>query len=181
MQTFSGVRPVIVRFQTSLYTTMPTQSISLATLTFLKPAELAELLGQPSASSKIAVVDVRDDDHLGGHIKSSQWVPVHQLDARMPELLRINKDKERVVFHCMLSQERGPRSALAYARARASRVEKEQKEKEGGGGEDVPVVDEKGRIGGQEVCVLEGGFGRWRILYGGNETLTEGYIKDLWE
>lgn len=161
-------------------TQSPSQQISLSTLKFLKPADLANSLTNPSTSSTIAIVDVRDDDHLGGHIKSSQWVPVNQLDARMPEVLRVNADKERIVFHCMLSQQRGPKAALAYARARAERVRKERREK----GEDADagvVVDAEGKIGGQQICVLEGGFDNWRRFYAEDEKLTEGYENDLWE
>lgn len=92
----------------------------------------------------------------------------------------MNADKERIVFHCMLSQQRGPKAALAYARARAERVRKERREK----GEDADagvVVDAEGKIGGQQICVLEGGFDNWRRFYAEDEKLTEGYENDLWE
>lgn len=100
----------------------------------------------------------------------------------MPEVLRVNAGKERIVFHCMLSQQRGPKAALAYARARAERVGKERRET----GEDADakaegVVDGEGKIGGQQICVLEGGFDNWRRFYAEDEKLTEGYEKDLWE
>ena len=170
--------------------------ITLSSLEFIKPADLADNLKQPSTSSNVAVIDVRDNDHIGGHVKSSHWVPINQLDARMPELLRINKDKDRVVFHCMLSQQRGPKAALAYARARAYEVEKGRVEKvdmevsdskaHGNGSgkdsewEDVKDDRDKDIFDGQVVCVLEGGFGNWQAFYGEDETLTENYQKDLW-
>lgn len=158
------------------------QSITLSTLKFIKPADLATTLIDPNTSSKLAIVDVRDDDHIGGHIKSSQWVPINQFDARMPEVLRVNAGKDRVVFHCMLSQQRGPKAALTYARARAERVKKDRREAgTDEDGEDGNVVDGEGRIGGQEVCVLEGGFDNWRRYYAEDQKLTEGYEKDLWE
>jgi len=161
--------------------TSKTPAITISDLKFIKPAELANSL---KTASDVAVIDVRDDDHVGGHVKGSQWVPVNQLDARMPELLRVNKDKERVVFHCMLSQQRGPKAALSYARAKASEAKKQKREdgKDGKqGGEEDGEVDSKEKTGGQEVCVLEGGFENWQTFYGEDMTLTDGYVRDLWE
>jgi len=80
-------------------------------------------------------------DHVGGHIYSSTWVPSSSLDHRMPELVRTLKDKEKVVFHCTLSQQRGPSAALRYARERERTLGEEESKK-------------------QEVYVLEGGFNR---------------------
>ncbi|KAK5095744.1 Cdc25 phosphatase Ibp1 [Exophiala xenobiotica] len=152
-------------------------------LKFVKPADLANSLRQEQTASRITVIDVRDNDHVGGHIKGSQWVPLNQLDARMPELLRANKDMERVVFHCMLSQQRGPKAALAYVRAKAYDTEKRQKElgEEGKQEEETNSDDQKVESGGQEVCVLEGGFGGWQALYGEDKMLTDGYVRDIWD
>lgn len=78
-----------------------------------------------------------------------------------------------VVFHCALSQQRGPSAALRYMR------EKERlsgsgvsggKDKDGGEGEEE-----------QRVLVLKGGFTEWQEKYGEDERLTEGYQKDIWE
>ncbi|RMZ81827.1 hypothetical protein DV738_g2110, partial [Chaetothyriales sp. CBS 135597] len=82
-------------------------------LVYIQPSTLASLLSDPESAAKTAVIDVRDSDHVGGHIRGSTWVPLPQLDARIPELLRQNRDKDRVVFHCMLSQQRGPTAALS--------------------------------------------------------------------
>ena len=70
-----------------------------------------------------------------------------------------------MVFHCMLSQQRGPSAALKFARALRDR---EGKEGQG---------DKKG----PEVCVLEGGFSMFQARYGEDERLTEGYVRDLWD
>jgi len=61
---------------------------------------------------------VRETDHIGGHIKGSQHVPSTTLDIKIPELVRKLADKEIVVFHCALSQQRGPGAALRYIRER---------------------------------------------------------------
>jgi rhodanese-related sulfurtransferase len=161
---------------------MPPKPITVSSITYIKPSALSNQLLDPSASSKVAVVDVRDNDYLGGHIKNSVHAPIDQFDARMPELLRTLKDKDRVVFHCMLSQQRGPSAALSYARAKAEQVAKERKA-EGGDGKSDDDEDGKDilRIGGQEVCVLQGGFGQWQSRYGKDKRLTDGYVKELWE
>ena len=77
-----------------------------------------------------------------------------------------------MVFHCMLSQQRGPSAALKFARALRDREEKGRKDAGAGEGEQRK---------GPEVCVLEGGFGMWQARYGEDERLTEGYVKDLWD
>lgn len=122
-----------------------------------------QLLSSPRPN--IAIIDVRDSDHVGGHIKGSTWVPSSSLDSRMPELLQTLKDKDQVIFHCGLSQQRGPSAALQYA-----------KEREGLAGKN-PGDSETKR---QEVCVLVGGFNMWQAKYGGDERLTEDYAKDIW-
>lgn len=149
--------------------------ITISTLQRISPNSLASLLLSPDTASKVAVIDVRDSDHLGGHIKSSHWIPLNELDARIPELMRLHRDKDHVVFHCMLSQQRGPSAALKFARAMRDKEEKERKELEKQGKEGEPVRKQS------NVYVLEGGFGMWQARYGEDERLTEGYVKDLWE
>ena len=115
---------------------------------YMTKETLAELLGAPSASS-VAVIDVRDEDYVGGHIMGSQNVPSTTLDYRMPELVRTLKDKEKVVFHCALSQQRGPAAARMYLRERdKSSV--------------AQMVQDNGRAVKQEVFILEGGFTQWQ-------------------
>ncbi|KAJ9625215.1 Cdc25 phosphatase Ibp1 [Knufia peltigerae] len=145
--------------------------ITLSSLTYLQGKALAPLLLDPTEQAKIAVIDVRDSDHVGGNIKGSTWIPLNQLDVRIPELLRTLKDKEKVVFHCMLSQQRGPRAALMYARAKRAHSSKEQKAEQS---------DEEVAQGAQEVCVLEGGFGQWQAQFGEDPRLTADYVPDIW-
>ncbi|KAK5991342.1 CDC25-like phosphatase YCH1 [Cladobotryum mycophilum] len=51
---------------------------------------------QNAANPTFAIVDVRDDDYIGGHIKGSTNVPSVQIDAMMPTLVRKLKDKKTV-------------------------------------------------------------------------------------
>ncbi|KAH9831293.1 CDC25-like phosphatase YCH1 [Teratosphaeria destructans] len=120
----------------------------------------------------VTIIDVRDSDFIGGHIIGCKNVPVHTHDYRMPELVRNLRDQDVVVFHCALSQQRGPASALRYLRERDR-------------------MDDKGEIGArkdgeslseaQKVYVLDGGFVKWQEVYGEDTELTEGYVKDLWD
>ena len=131
-------------------------AINIANLQRLTATQLHTLLTSNPAPS-LAIIDVRDSDYIGGHIKSSQHMPSGSLDAHLPELVRTLRDTKSVVFHCMLSQQRGPGAALRYLRERER------------------VVG-----AGQNVFVLEGGFSAWQQKYGEDERVTEGYDKEMW-
>ncbi|GAM88853.1 hypothetical protein ANO11243_068870 [Dothideomycetidae sp. 11243] len=135
---------------------------TLSSLEYISPSALASLLRSPASASSTAIIDVRDSDHIGGHIRSSQHVPVQTHDVAMPELVRTLADKDTIVFHCALSQQRGPASALRYLRER---------ERMGG-------AEGQGK---QRIVVLRGGFSAWQEVYGEDEQLTEAYQKDLWQ
>ncbi|KAI8956856.1 Rhodanese-like protein [Daldinia sp. FL1419] len=136
---------------------------------------LATVDDMPS-DSRIAIVDVRDD---GGHIKASLHFPSRSLDATMPTLLRKLADKEVVVFHCALSQQRGPSAALRYLRERkaasaaATAVKKAAEDKE--------AEEEVSASKQQQVYILDRGFVGWQELFGRDDRLTEGYREDIWE
>ena len=89
----------------------------------------------------------------------------------MPTLLRKLADKETVVFHCALSQQRGPSAALRYLREREAQQQQQQ-----GGTEDNALSVDK-----QKVYVLDRGFVGWQEVYGPDERLTESWRKELWE
>ncbi|PWY64277.1 Rhodanese-like protein [Aspergillus heteromorphus CBS 117.55] len=142
-------------------------NITVATLPRISRDALSALLLTTLSSSTttttpstLAIIDVRDSDHVGGHITTSTWIPSSSLDYRLPELIRTLQDKEKVVFHCALSQQRGPSAALRYARER----------------ERVLGVDAEK----QEVYVLEGGFVQWQEKYGKDGRLTRDYAEDIW-
>ncbi|AEO55003.1 hypothetical protein MYCTH_2298329 [Thermothelomyces thermophilus ATCC 42464] len=154
------------------------QRLSAASLSkLLLAAQEATAAGDPT----IAVIDVRDDDYIGGHIKGSVNVPSRTLDAMLPTLVRQLQDKETVVFHCALSQQRGPAAALRYIRERERILSANKKaarpETDGAGadpGEGAAAKEQK-------VFVLDRGFVGWQEAYGTDERLTEDYRKELWE
>lgn len=116
------------------------------------PATLRQWLRTGSPGGSLAVIDVRDSDHVGGHIRGSVHVPAADFAGRVPELKRQLQHTADIVFHCALSQVRGPRLALRFSRET-----------------------------GRDVWVLEGGFSRWLQLYGNDPEATEDYSPDLWE
>lgn len=61
------------------------------------------------------------------------------------------------VFHCALSQQRGPSSAMKFLRS-------------------IPESE----LGNFQIWVLKGGFSYWQSLYGTDDTVTENYKPDLW-
>ena len=104
-------------------------------------------------------------DHIGGHIKGSLHYPSGNLDVMLPTLVRKVQDAgaETVVFHCALSQQRGPSAALRYAReiARAG----------------TAVADTSAR---PQVYVLDQGFVGWQEIHGEDERLTENFRREIW-
>ncbi|KAK3954266.1 hypothetical protein QBC32DRAFT_336669 [Pseudoneurospora amorphoporcata] len=160
-------------------------------------ASAAPASTENGSPTSLAIIDVRDDDYIGGHIKGSQNVPSHKLDAMLPTLVRQLQDKETVVFHCALSQQRGPSAALRYIRERERLMPKEvgtkltstadraaveevaeEVAKEADGAE---KKEEEKKPVNQKVFVLDRGFVGWQEAFGLDERLTEGYRKELWK
>ena len=94
---------------------------SLPTLRRISRERLSSLILTHDPAASLAIIDVRDADHVGGHIAGSTHVPSSSLDYRIPELIRKLSEKDIVVFHCALSQQRGPSAALRYLREKESR------------------------------------------------------------
>ena len=113
-------------------------------LRFISRRDLAALIRTKTPG--LSIVDVRADDYIGGHIVGCQNVPTNTHDYRMPELVRTLKDQDTIVFHCALSQQRGPSSALKYLR-----------ERERLNGKELHST--------QKVYVLDGGFTKWQEVY----------------
>lgn len=81
---------------------------------YIQPSALAEILRYPDASSKRPVIiDVRDTDYAGGHIRSAVNIPEDNFmdDDDVDALVDKYKDEDAIVFHCMMSQVRGPSCA----------------------------------------------------------------------
>ena len=68
-----------------------------------------------SAPASVLIVDVRDDDRKGGHILNSVNYPSTSLYRQLSRLQQQSAGVDMVVFHCMLSQQRGPAAAAQFA------------------------------------------------------------------
>jgi Cdc25 family phosphatase len=119
-------------------------------------------------------------------------VPSATLGHKIPELVRKLKDKETIVFHCALSQMRGPGAALRYLRERerllgpAPKGGQDAQTKEDGEAEGqtetAPGAEiENSEVKEQKVYVLDDGFVGWVQQYAEDSRLTEGYRKEIWK
>lgn len=99
----------------------------------------------------------------------------------LPTLVRQLGDKKTVVFHCALSQQRGPGAALRYIRER-ERIHPSSANQAASSNPDADDrKDGENPAAEQKVYVLDRGFVGWQELYGEDERLTEGYRKELWK
>mmetsp|Transcript_5540 Transcript_5540/g.9656 ORF Transcript_5540/g.9656 Transcript_5540/m.9656 type:complete len:129 (-) Transcript_5540:16-402(-) len=116
----------------------------------LSPSEFAPMLLKDRG--EVQVIDVRDEDYEGGHIPGCRNVPAFEFERRVEGLAKEFAGTEKLlVFHCWLSQQRGPtcaRRMLEYLAANHP--------------------DHKCKVG-----LLEGGFCRWQAEYGGKDNWTQ--------
>ncbi|GFS45727.1 rhodanese/cell cycle control phosphatase superfamily protein [Actinidia rufa] len=89
----------------------------------------------------IAVVDVRDDERsYDGHIAGSLHYASDTFSEKIPNLIQAVRGKDTLVFHCALSQVRGPRCARRLANY---------------------LAELKEDMGIKNIIVLERGFNGW--------------------
>ncbi|KAL7092123.1 hypothetical protein ACP275_12G146000 [Erythranthe tilingii] len=81
-------------------------------ITYITGSQLLSLKSRPN----IAIVDVRDDERSSdGHIAGSLHVASDNFLDKLPSLVEATKGKDTLVFHCALSQVRGPKCARRFA------------------------------------------------------------------
>ncbi|KAI0373673.1 Rhodanese-like protein [Pilatotrama ljubarskyi] len=131
-------------------------------LKYISPDELAAIIKSDKIPGKdYCVIDVRDDDWVGGNIKGAHNAPSSQFYVHVHDLVQKTKSVPTVVFHCALSQVRGPKAARIYAEAR------DQLE---GDGEDIP----------HQVLILRGGFSDFQAKFKDDPELVENWSKEVW-
>ena len=92
-------------------------------------------------------------------------------EDRLPDLVRELRDVPTVIFHCTLSQQRGPTAARQYAAAVANSPPSSSAPKTVAPGvveaptESKPEAKELCGPEAQRVLVLRGGFSRFQQLY----------------
>lgn len=149
------------------------QSYSIASLKYLDASDLFQWLkqGHTSLGQPFQVIDVRGSDHIGGHIKTSWNYPYRKIKSDLDyikglreKLLEAHNDQQdnetviNCVFHCAMSQQRGPSSAMKFLRS-------------------IPESE----LANFQIWILKGGFNHWQTLYGLDDSVTESYIPDLWK
>ncbi|KAJ2355575.1 Cdc25 phosphatase Ibp1 [Coemansia erecta] len=136
---------------------------------FISAAELAKLVRDPKkkAGTDYLVVDVRDSDFAVGHIPGALNVPAHDMYVRAGEIIGAYSHVPLVVFHCLLSQQRGPKAARVYQEIVRERL---------------GVTAHGDPLFGQQVRVLERGFGGWAESFLESEPeLIEGFDREMWD
>jgi len=75
--------------------------------------DVAELI-RHSAQNNYAVIDVRRNDHGGGHVRGSHQWPAQTFYDDLDSFYKEFKNVEKVIFYCGSSNGRGPRCAGWY-------------------------------------------------------------------
>ncbi|KAL0960720.1 hypothetical protein HGRIS_005746 [Hohenbuehelia grisea] len=127
---------------------------------YMNADELAQLIKSGKVPKKdYLVVDVRDDDWEGGNIKGSVNIPSNAFLLNVDNLVKDTKEVPLIVFHCALSQQRGPKAARIYEETRRNVVEN-----------DIP----------HEVVILRDGFTQFQVKHKDDPELVENWDKDVW-
>ncbi|KAG7553970.1 Rhodanese-like domain [Arabidopsis suecica] len=106
-------------------------------ISYITSTQLLPLHRRPN----IAIIDVRDEErNYDGHIAGSLHYASGSFDDKISHLVQNVKDKDTLVFHCALSQVRGPTCARRL----------------------VNYLDEKKEDTGiKNIMILERGFNGW--------------------
>lgn len=124
---------------------------------YISASELANvILSDKKPWKDYLVVDVRDEDWIGGNIKGSYHAPSKNFLNEVDKLVKDTKDIPMVVFHCRYSQERGPKAARIYEETRN-------------------ILHEP-----SEAHVLRGGFHHFGEKYKDDPRLVENWRDIIW-
>ncbi|KAG6508382.1 arsenate reductase 2.2-like [Zingiber officinale] len=105
-------------------------------LSYITAPQLISIARNP----RVAIVDVRDEERsYDAHIAGSLHYASDTFSERMPDLLHAVKGKDTLVFHCALSQVRGPSCARKF----------------------LEYLSETKDAGINNVMVLDRGFNGW--------------------
>lgn len=123
-----------------------------------------QVLNYVRDGKRIAIIDVREDDRAGGHIKGSYHVPAPELLANPSKYLSLADGNDLVVFHCMFSQYRGPACANAFIKSLTERMYEDDDESHN-----------------PEVCIMAGGFQAFaKLAMQGNMDAVEEFSNSLY-
>jgi len=129
---------------------------------YISSDELAVLIKSNKVSRKdYLIVDVRDDDWVGGNIKGSFNSPSHRFLFDVGRLVRDTKHVPLLVFHCTMSQVRGPKAARIYTEQRAK-------------------VSEVPGDAPPRIVVLRDGFSQFQVKFRNDPALIENWDPQVW-
>ena len=94
---------------------LSTPSAHFVAPSYLSPSDLHALLQSDESRSSTLIVDVRDEDFVDGHVPGALNVPSESFARSIQRVQEAARGKQRVVFHCALSQVRGPSCAMIMA------------------------------------------------------------------
>ncbi|GAA5882987.1 hypothetical protein JCM16303_006777 [Sporobolomyces ruberrimus] len=146
------------------------------------------------------IVDVRDEDFRGGNIPGAINAPSEQrTQETVQALVEKLEGVPKVIFHCTLSQVRGPKNARIYAEAIESRQRNQEQPppspppssppsrtttttpaSSNQNFSPNPFPNHEGE-GKQEVYVLRDGFQGWQGLYRDDPKLVENFDERIWK
>ncbi|KAJ7079787.1 Rhodanese-like domain-containing protein [Mycena belliarum] len=128
---------------------------------YISGDELAEIVKSDKVANKdYLVVDVRDDDYAGGNIKDALNRPSREFHMGVYDLVQKTVDVKVMVFHCALSQVRGPKAARIYEETRSN----------------LKLAQDKP----QEIYVLRNGFTEFQRKFKDDPVLVENWEAEVW-
>ncbi|KAI9205410.1 Rhodanese-like domain-containing protein [Polychytrium aggregatum] len=136
---------------------------SMSAPQYIDASELVKDIRNPALRSGVdyLVVDVRDEDFKFGNIPNALNVPAHEFLETVPSQIERLNSAKKLVFHCALSQVRGPKCAGRYRTALNAAVQ-------------------EGTAKEQEVVILRGGFENWVHQHQKEPDLVENYNAKYW-
>ena len=133
-------------------------------VSYITADKLAEIIRDKDkiAGRDYLVVDVRDQDYEGGNIKGCVNYPSAKFLDNVNALILDNHEKKipEVIFHCSMSQIRGPKAARAYAEIRDNL--------------------EQYKDSSQEIYILQDGFSQFQAKFRNDPLLVENWDKNVW-
>ncbi|KAK7469058.1 Cdc25 phosphatase Ibp1 [Stygiomarasmius scandens] len=130
---------------------------------YITSEELADIIRSNKVPKKdYLVVDVRDDDYVGGNIKGAVNMPSRDFLMNVDNLVKDTKEVPTMIFHCALSQVRGPKAARIYKETRQN------------------VLSETDATSPTQVLVLRDGFTSFQSKFKDDSKLVENWDKDIW-
>jgi hypothetical protein len=96
------------KFVVTMATTTPLRLQAASLREWVLSQTAKDVQSSTTVPTTFKVVDVRDDDFVGGSIPGTINIPSRRFGSRVDSLVDELKDNEAVVFTCALSQQRGP-------------------------------------------------------------------------